>query len=141
MTIRLGYSAQRGNFFIEMNDALMLCDGGFNVEDTLELDDYIELIFESNLPIESEVSNEHDLIRYDYSVMIHQSLIHCGEDEPAIFSTTERSIMEHITANVQAGRITTLRLKKRNHREHYWYVLDFGPFQKGLRVYDPQSDS
>jgi hypothetical protein len=134
MTIKLGFDTKNGNFFIEYNDAFLLTDAG----ERLDLDNYLELIFDERTPFAVEVySNEHDLVRHDYSVMIHQSLIHSGEDEPAIFSTTSRVLVEYIERNVIPGTVIPIRAKRFNNG----YDLDFTTFRKGLRVYDPQSDT
>ena len=142
MTIKLGFDTKNGNFFIEYNDAFLLTDDGFDAGERLDLDNYLELIFDERTPFATEVySNEHDLVRHDYSVMIHQSLIHSGEDEPAIFSTTSRVLVEYIERNVIPGTVIPIRAKRFNNGYVTWYDLDFTTFRKGLRVYDPQSDT
>lgn len=128
MTIKINFCHNIGIFYIEYNDATMLTDG-----DRLDLDDYVELVFNSNQPFHYEVySNEHDFVRYDYSVMIHQSLIHNGENETAIFSTTSRQVYERIL-QLQPGKRIPIRARRGKH----CYDLDFEPFRKGLRIYDP----
>lgn len=130
MTIKLGFCAKNGIFYIETNGAI---DEGFDTSEHLELDDFVQLIFDSRLPYHLEVySNEHDLIRYDYHIMIHQSLIHCGENEPAIFSTTDRPLTELIQSLVVPGQPIPMRAKRMSHRESVWYNLTIGKFKKGI---------
>lgn len=104
--INLCYDAHKGHFYIESNAG------------KIELDEYVELIFESALPFRTVVhSEEHQIFTGYYRVKIHQSLIHCGEDEPALFATCSKKVMSEIRPGLMK-----LRLKKYQHSDKVWYL-------------------
>lgn len=101
--------------------------GHFFIRPNLILDDYCELIFESNEPYEIEDTGVMTplggaICIFSYRIKIHASLIHDGEDQEATFETTSRVVRDRIYNNVCSNQVSRFLLKRYQTHGHTYYL-------------------
>ena len=114
----LGISGRKGYFHIRGQSQ--------NMSECIHLDNYCELIFESDQPyrvinVPTGIVN-HEVFAYYYRIKIRASLIHSGEDEPALFVTGSRAVQKRIEKHVIEDIVSRFILERYESREHTFYL-------------------